>query len=87
MRFIYCAACISYILNDFGGIDLDRMVNYILDSINYDGALGQGPGLESHGGSTFCGIAALHLTRTQDALSPIQVKACLHNYFLLMLDF
>lgn len=73
MRFVYCAACISYILNDFSGIDLERMVKYILDSLAYDGGLGQGPGLESHGGSTFCGVAALHLTSTISALSSQQV--------------
>lgn len=61
MRFVYCAACISYILNDFSGIDLPQMVKFITSSINYDGGIGQGPQLESHGGSTFCGIAALYL--------------------------
>lgn len=28
---------------------------------SYDGAFGQGPGLESHGGSTFCAVASLFL--------------------------
>ena len=28
---------------------------------SYDGAIGQGPGLESHGGSTFCAVASLVL--------------------------
>lgn len=29
MRFVYCAAVISYMLNDFSGIDIDKAVNYI----------------------------------------------------------
>lgn len=30
---------------------------------SYDGGIGQGPGLESHGGSTFCAVASLFLMR------------------------
>ena len=29
MRFIYCACCISYILQDWSGIDQDKVVKYI----------------------------------------------------------
>ncbi|XP_053972599.1 geranylgeranyl transferase type-1 subunit beta [Hylaeus anthracinus] len=61
MRFLYCACCISMILNDWSGIDKVKAIDYILKSISYDGAMGQGPGLESHGGSTFCAIASLFL--------------------------
>jgi len=61
MRFVYCAVVISYMLGDFSGINTDKVVNYIISSQSYDGAIGQGPGQESHGGSTYCAIAALHL--------------------------
>lgn len=61
MRFLYCACCISTILNDWSGMDKAKAVDYILKSISYDGAMGQGPGLESHGGSTFCAVASLFL--------------------------
>jgi len=33
MRFVFCAAAISYILNDWSGIDVDRMVDFILKSV------------------------------------------------------
>jgi geranylgeranyl transferase type-1 subunit beta len=33
MRFVYCAACICAMLNDWTGIDKQKMVQYILDSI------------------------------------------------------
>ena len=32
MRFIYCACCISYILNDWSGIDVPKVVQYIKKS-------------------------------------------------------
>ena len=33
MRFVYCAACISYILNDWGGVDIDKAVEFIQNSL------------------------------------------------------
>lgn len=33
MRFLYCACCISKILNDWSGIDKTRAIDYILKSI------------------------------------------------------
>ncbi|XP_011504497.1 PREDICTED: geranylgeranyl transferase type-1 subunit beta [Ceratosolen solmsi marchali] len=61
MRFVYCACCVSAILDDWSGINKAKAIDYILKSISYDGAVGQGPGLESHGGSTFCAVASLYL--------------------------
>jgi len=29
MRFIFCAACISYVLNDWSGMDVELTVDYI----------------------------------------------------------
>ncbi|KAF8795805.1 geranylgeranyl transferase type-1 subunit beta-like [Argiope bruennichi] len=61
MRFVYCAACVCYILQDWSSIDVEKTIQYIQNSRNYDGGIGQGPGLESHGGSTYCAVAALWL--------------------------
>ncbi|KAH7729796.1 hypothetical protein AAVH_02270 [Aphelenchoides avenae] len=61
MRFVFCAVSISYILGDFSYIDVDKVCDFIRRSISYDGGIGQGPGLESHGGSTYCAIASLSL--------------------------
>nr|XP_022333798.1 geranylgeranyl transferase type-1 subunit beta-like isoform X1 [Crassostrea virginica] len=61
MRFVYCAACICYMLNDWSGIDQEKAVEFIQKSQSYEGGIGQGPDLEAHGGSTFCAIAALAL--------------------------
>eukprot|EP00794_Sanderia_malayensis_P009861 gene9860-10871_t len=60
-RFIYCACCISYMLNDWSGINADMIIKYIRNSLSYDHGIGQGPGLEAHGGSTYCALASLVL--------------------------
>ncbi|KAG6441552.1 hypothetical protein O3G_MSEX001911 [Manduca sexta] len=74
MRFVYCAACISYILNDWSGFDIEKATDYILRSINYDYGIAQCPELESHGGTTFCALATLALTDQMHRLSEQQVE-------------
>jgi geranylgeranyl transferase type-1 subunit beta len=61
IRFLFCACAISYILNDWSGIDVSLALNYIDSSQSYDGGFGQGPFEESHGGSTYCALASLWL--------------------------
>jgi geranylgeranyl transferase type-1 subunit beta len=61
MRFVFCACAISELLGDWSGFDKELTLKYILDSQAYDGAFGMGPGLEGHGGSTYCAIASLVL--------------------------
>ena len=69
MRFLFCAAAVERLLppspvgaaaGAAGGLrsgsslDVDKLVEYIVRSQNYDGGIGLGPGMESHGGSTYC---------------------------------
>ncbi|KAI9032831.1 terpenoid cyclases/protein prenyltransferase alpha-alpha toroid [Phycomyces nitens] len=61
VRFVYCAAAICYILDDWSGLDIDLTLKYIKSLQSYEYAVGQSPGQESHGGSTFCGVGALAL--------------------------
>ncbi|RKP03691.1 hypothetical protein CXG81DRAFT_23663 [Caulochytrium protostelioides] len=64
LRFVYCACVISTLLRDWRGLDVPRLVGRIARCRNpLDGAYGQVPGQESHGGSTFCAVAALVLIR------------------------
>uniref|UniRef100_A0AAY4DFF7 Geranylgeranyl transferase type-1 subunit beta n=1 Tax=Denticeps clupeoides TaxID=299321 RepID=A0AAY4DFF7_9TELE len=70
MRFVYCAACICYMLNDWTGMDVKKAIDYIRRSMSYDNGIGQGAGLESHGGSTFCAIAALCLMGKLEEVFP-----------------
>jgi geranylgeranyl transferase type-1 subunit beta len=61
MRFVYCACSICYMLNDWDGVDTHRTVEYIQRCRSYDGSIGMVPGMEGHGGSTFCAVASLVL--------------------------
>ncbi|KAL2897031.1 Geranylgeranyl transferase type-1 subunit beta [Bienertia sinuspersici] len=61
LRFVYCAAAISYLLDDWTGVDKLKAKEYILNCQSYDGGFGLCPGLESHGGATYCAIASLQL--------------------------
>ena len=69
MRFVFCAAAVCAMLGGkWAGVDKRRAVDYVLASVTYEGGIGQQPGLEAHGGSTFCGVAALALMGELEAL-------------------
>ncbi|CAL1374480.1 unnamed protein product [Linum trigynum] len=61
LRFIYCAAAICFMLDDWSGMDRDKATEYILKCKAYDGGFGMTPGAESHGGGTYCAVASLQL--------------------------
>ncbi|GMR37082.1 hypothetical protein PMAYCL1PPCAC_07277, partial [Pristionchus mayeri] len=61
MRYVYCAVAIAYMLGDDSCLDWKRLGEFIRKCVCYDGGIGQMPGEESHGGSTYCAIAALSL--------------------------
>ncbi|XP_065870763.1 geranylgeranyl transferase type-1 subunit beta isoform X2 [Euphorbia lathyris] len=61
VRFIYCAAAICFMLEDWSGMDKEKAKEYILNCQSYDGGFGMVPGSESHGGGTFCSVASLRL--------------------------
>ena len=33
MRFVYCACCVSYMLNDWSGMDREKTISYIINSL------------------------------------------------------
>eukprot|EP00003_Mantamonas_plastica_P028738 TRINITY_DN6657_c0_g1_i2.p1 TRINITY_DN6657_c0_g1~~TRINITY_DN6657_c0_g1_i2.p1 ORF type:complete len:344 (+),score=66.62 TRINITY_DN6657_c0_g1_i2:31-1062(+) len=68
MRFLFCACAVSFLLDDWSGVDQDLATQYILASQTYEGAIAQGPSQEAHGGSTYCGLAALKLMNRLDEL-------------------
>ncbi|XP_071485218.1 geranylgeranyl transferase type-1 subunit beta-like [Diadema antillarum] len=75
MRFVFCACCISYMLQDWSGIDQDKAVAFIQNSLTHDFGIGQGPGQEGHGGTTFCAIASLVLMgRLETAFTERQLE-------------
>ncbi|KAK8671712.1 hypothetical protein V6N13_038299 [Hibiscus sabdariffa] len=48
-------------LEDWSGMDKEKAKDYILNCQSYDGGFGLMPGLESHGGGTYCAVASLRL--------------------------
>jgi len=68
VRFIYCAAAISTMLQDWSGFNKEKALEFILRAQSYDYALAQAEGQESHGGSTYCALATLSLIEKLDAL-------------------
>ena len=85
MRFVYCAASICTFIDSFDGIDTEKMVEYILKSQTYEGAFGQSPGLEAHGGSTYCALAALSmlgkLENLDQRVKGQLISKCLYGVF------
>ncbi|ESN92304.1 hypothetical protein HELRODRAFT_186145 [Helobdella robusta] len=78
MRFIYCASIICYVLADWSGMDVHASVDFIRKSLTYEGAFAQSPGLEAHGGSTYCAVASLVLmNRLSTTLSSKEIKRLL----------
>ncbi len=61
MRFVFCAAAACSLLGRWDGFDVGAAAAYIAASITHEGGVAQGPGMEAHGGSTYCAIAALQL--------------------------
>ncbi|XP_021910432.1 geranylgeranyl transferase type-1 subunit beta [Carica papaya] len=61
LRFVFCAAAICYMLEDWRGMDREKAKEYILSCQSYDGGFGLIPGSESHGGATYCAVASLRL--------------------------
>lgn len=60
-RFTFCAFAICWIVNDWSGVDVETACGFLERCRAYDGAYAQGPGQESHGGSTYCVLASLSL--------------------------
>ncbi|GAB6024029.1 Geranylgeranyl transferase type-1 subunit beta [Chamberlinius hualienensis] len=75
MRFVYCAAAICYMLQDWDGMDIASTLSYIKDSIAYDHGIGQGLFSESHGGLAYCAIATLALLdKVESTLSEDEIR-------------
>eukprot|EP01038_Epipyxis_sp_PR26KG_P010652 gene10652-14306_t len=68
VRFIYCACAISVILNDWSGVNRDLAASFIRSCLTYEGGISLTPGIEAHGGSCYCGIAALVLMNKLEVL-------------------
>ncbi|MEQ2290731.1 hypothetical protein AMECASPLE_006091, partial [Ameca splendens] len=59
VRSAYCAASVASLTNIMAPKLFEDTTNWILSCQNWEGGLSGVPGLEAHGGYTFCGMAAL----------------------------
>ncbi|KAJ8540369.1 hypothetical protein K7X08_030288 [Anisodus acutangulus] len=83
--FVYCAAAISSMLENWSGIDKEKAKEYIINCQSYGGGFGLSPGSESHGGATFCAIASLKLMGLiEDDILSKNVSSCFINMPLLL---
>jgi len=77
MRFVFCAASIYYILCGYEGksFNVNSTIDFIRNSLSFEGAFGMNPGAEAHGGSTFCALASLKLLgRLHGTLAPDEIE-------------
>lgn len=83
VRFVFCACAVAAILDDWSGVDKDSATDFILKSLSYEGAFGQRPFLESHGGSTYCAVASLALMGRLGDMGPARrdrlIRWCLNR--------
>eukprot|EP00850_Spirogloea_muscicola_P023756 SM000386S14573 [mRNA] locus=s386:14398:17914:+ [translate_table: standard] len=82
MRFVFCAAAICHILDGWGSIRRDSAMSFILKSKagvyiihSYDSGFGLRPGCESHGGATYCALAAQRLMTCKPAAMENRAKS------------
>ena len=59
LRGVYCALSVAKSLNILNQELRENTVEFILKCQTYEGGFGGLPGLEAHGGYSYCGIAAL----------------------------
>lgn len=74
MRFVYCAATICHMLDYWGNVNKETMFQFIMRSLRYDYGFSQELEGESHGGTTFCALAALELSGQLDRLDTTTVE-------------
>jgi len=61
IRGVYCALSVASLLNIYTSELFHRTDEWLLRCQTYEGGFGGTPGMEAHGGYTFCGFAALML--------------------------
>uniref|UniRef100_UPI00358FA5F7 protein farnesyltransferase subunit beta-like n=1 Tax=Myxine glutinosa TaxID=7769 RepID=UPI00358FA5F7 len=60
-RSVYCAAVVASLTNIMEERLFERTADWVVRCQNWEGGLGGVPGMEAHGGYTFCGLAAMIL--------------------------
>ena len=58
---VYCALSAAHLSNIYSPELFDKTAQWVLRCQTYEGGFGGVPGMEAHGGYSFCGLAALML--------------------------
>nr|BAN21117.1 protein farnesyltransferase beta subunit [Riptortus pedestris] len=66
MRSVYCAISVAKLTNVFSDELFKGSAEWIVRCQTYEGGFSGTPGMEAHGGYTFCGFAALHLLNSHN---------------------
>jgi len=74
LRTVYCAFAIANMLDNWSTVNVDQSVEFMRSCRTYEGGYGQFPFCEAQGGTTYCALAALHLSGRGDRLSPMERK-------------
>lgn len=61
VRAVYCAAVVSRLTNIYTDVLFDTSAQWVIRCQTYEGGFGGLPGVEAHGGYTFCGFSTLIL--------------------------
>ncbi|KAI9593649.1 terpenoid cyclases/protein prenyltransferase alpha-alpha toroid [Syncephalis fuscata] len=69
VRGSYCALTVASLLNIMTPELLENCSSFIQRCQTYEGGLGSRPGVEAHGGYTFCGLGAMLLMNQQEQLN------------------
>lgn len=69
IRGSYCAINVSYLTNILDDKLKHRAGEFVVKCQTFEGGLGPIPGVEAHGGYTFCGLAALMILEEMNLLN------------------
>ncbi|KAM3853800.1 protein farnesyltransferase subunit beta-like isoform 2-T2 [Vipera latastei] len=75
VRSAYCAASVASLTNIITQSLFEKTAEWIARCQNWEGGIGGIPGMEAHGGYTFCGLAALVILKNEQVLN---LKSLLH---------
>jgi len=74
VRAIYCAAVVARLTNVYTDVLFEASARWVIRCQTYEGGFGGVPGVEAHGGYTFCGFSALLLLQS---INMCDIKALL----------
>jgi len=79
VRAVYCAVVVTELTNTGTPSLFDRTAEWVIRCQTYEGGFGGFPGMEAHGGYTFCALATLILLKRTDLINVNSLLRWLSN--------